>query len=116
PALCLAVTALVLLTAAGHQARAHAGPVPSLAADRAVVTVTGTVGTEPRTVHRGDERPDLVVLELRLTEVRARGAMSRVATPVVVFGDETWSKVSWRSTVTATGRLGTVEGDAAVAA
>jgi len=116
-ALCLAATALVLLAAAGHQARSHAGPVPELAGQRAVVDVTGTVATEPRTVQRGDERPDLVVLELVLEEVRARGAVSLVRTPVVVFADDdAWSQVTWRSRVTATGRLGTVDGDGVVAA
>jgi competence protein ComEC len=115
-ALCLTAVALVLLAAAGHQAREHAGPVPELAGIRAVVTVTGTVATEPRTVRRGDERPDLVVLEMVLDEVRARGAVSSVRTPVVVFADDTWSHLSWRSTVTARGRLGTVDGDSVVAA
>lgn len=117
-ALCLAVTALVLLAAALHQARAHVGPVAELAGERAVVRVAGTVTTEPRTVRRGDERPDLVVLELLLHQVRARGAVSEVSTPVVVFADASWADLRWRSEVVVTGRLGPVEdgGDRSVAA
>src|SRR5690606_35615828 len=115
-ALTLAATALVLVAGAAHRATDETGPVPELARERAVVRVSGTVLTEPRLVVRGDERPDLVVLELRVQEIEGRGTHSRVSTPVVVFADESWQDVRWRTTVTARARLGPPEpGDPAVA-
>ena len=108
-ALTLAATALVLLVSAAHRATDEVGPVTALAAERAVVTVTGTVLTEPRLVVRGDERPDLVVFEMRLSRVEGRGTASRVNTPVVVFTDRAWQAVPWRAQVTTTARLGPPE-------
>lgn len=105
-ALILSCTALVLLAGAAHRAGDEAGPVAELAEQRAVVTVTGTVLTEPRVIVRGDERPDLVVLELRIDRVVGRGELSRVRAPVVVFADSTWADVPWRASVTARARLG----------
>lgn len=114
-ALSFAATALVLIAGAAHRASDEVGPVPDLAQERAVVTVTGTVLTEPRLVTRGDERPDLVVFELRIRQIEARGEASRVSTPVVVFADDTWQDVSWRSTLTTRARLGPPdEGDSVV--
>lgn len=105
-ALTLAATALVLLVSAAHRATDEVGPVPELAAERAVVTVTGTVLTEPRLVVRGDERPDLVVFQMRLTRVEGRGTASQVSTPVVTFADAAWRDIPWRAEVTTTARLG----------
>ena len=114
--LTLACTALVLLAGAAHRATDEAGPVVELAQERAVVTVTGTVLTEPRVIARGDERPDLVVLELRIDRIEGRGAGSRVRAPVVVFADQAWAHVPWRATVTTRARLGPPEpGDSGVA-
>ncbi|WP_256840880.1 ComEC/Rec2 family competence protein [Ornithinimicrobium cryptoxanthini] len=114
-ALSCAATALVLIAGAAHRASDEVGPVADLAQERAVVTVTGTVLTEPRLVTRGDERPDLVIFELRIRQIEARGEVSRVSTPVVVFADDTWQDVSWRSTVTTRARLGPPdEGDSVV--
>lgn len=115
-ALSLAATALVLIASAAHRATQEAGSLPELARERAVVEVSGTVLTEPRLISRGDERPDLVVLELGVRQVEGRGALSRVNTPVVVFADESWLGVRWRSTVSTLGRLGPPEpGDSVVA-
>lgn len=75
-ALSFAATALVLIAGAAHRASDEVGPVPDLAQERAVVTVTGTVLTEPRLVTRGDERPDLVIFELRVK--RSRPGVRRV--------------------------------------
>nr|WP_281497316.1 ComEC/Rec2 family competence protein [Ornithinimicrobium sp. F0845] len=115
-ALTLACTALVLVAGAAHRATDEVGPVGHLAQERAVVTVTGSVLTEPRLIDRGDERPDLVVLELRIENIEGRGERSTVRAPVVVFADTTWRHVPWRATVTTRARLGPPEsGDAAVA-
>lgn len=115
-ALSMVAMSLALLAGAAHRATDEAGPVAELAQDRAVVTLTGTVLTEPRLVDRGDERADLVVLELGLRTVEGRGLSSRVRTPVVVFADPTWRDVPWRGTVTTRARLGPPEqGDSVVA-
>lgn len=115
-ALSLVATGLVLGASAGHRATEHAGTVPELAQERAVVTLTGVVLTEPRVISRGDERPDLVVLELRVTHVVGRGEASAVGTPVVVFADQQWAQVPWRGIVTARARLGPPDpGDSVVA-
>lgn len=115
-ALSLVATGLALGASAGHRAIEHAGIVPELAEQRAIVTLTGTVLTEPRVIERGDERPDLVVLELRVRTVQGRGQQSAVSTPVVVFADRGWAEVPWRGTVTTRARLGPPEpGDAVVA-
>lgn len=115
-ALSLVATGLALGASAGHHALEHAGTVPELAAQRAIVTLTGTVLTEPRVIERGDERPDLVVLELRVRTVQGRGQQSAVSTPVVVFADRGWAEVPWRGTVTTRARLGPPEpGEAVVA-
>ncbi|WP_237565362.1 ComEC/Rec2 family competence protein [Ornithinimicrobium cavernae] len=115
-ALSLVAVSLALLSGAAHRATDEAGTVPQLAVERAVVTLTGTVLTEPRVIDRGDERPDLVVLELRIRRVEGRGEASRVSTPVVVFADTTWQHVPWRGTVTTRARLGPPDaGDSAVA-
>lgn len=115
-ALTLGAVGAVLLSASGHAAVAQAGPVAELAVDRAVVRFEGVVLSEPRVVTRGDERPDLVVLTVRLDSVQARGVRSEVRTPVVVFADLAWAQVSWRAPVEGTGRLGPSDpGDAQVA-
>ncbi len=115
-ALSLTATCLVLLAGAAHRATDEAGPVPRWASQRAVVTLTGTVLTEPRLIDRGDERPDLVVLELEVHRIQGRGHTSRVSTPVVVFADQTWQHVPWRATVSTRARLGPPEPGAAAIA
>lgn len=98
---------LVLLAAAGHAAADRAGVVPHLAADRAFARVEGVVLTEPRTVGRGDERADLVVLRVRLEQVGARGKTSTPGTPVLVFVDagQGWEDLRWHGRFAAQGRL-----------
>src|SRR5690606_8617779 len=103
---------------AAHVARDRSGPVPGWADDGATVAVVATVTTEPRTVTRGDEREPLVILDLRLQEVTARGTTVRSAAPVVVMASagDGWEDVPWRSTVRAEGRLrGTEPGERSVA-
>lgn len=117
-AMTLAAVALLTLAGAGHLARDRAGPVPGWADEGATATVVATVTTEPRLITRGDEREPLVVVELRLREVSARGRTVRSAAPVLVMADEGdgWQHLRWRSTVRADGRLrATDPGDRAVA-
>lgn len=99
---------LVLVAAAGHAFVTHAGVVPDLAAERAVVRVSGVVLTEPRTIRRSDERADLVVLTVRVDQIEARGRQSTPRTPVLVFTTrpQEWQDVSWRSRIDVAGRLG----------
>ncbi|MGO0575182.1 ComEC/Rec2 family competence protein [Ornithinimicrobium panacihumi] len=106
-ALSLAVTGLVCSVTAAHLARDRAGPLPGWGEDRAVAEIVGTVTTEPRVISSGDERPGLVVVELRVGEARARGELTLGATPVLVFAKagDGWEELAWRSTVHARGRL-----------
>ncbi len=106
-AMACVATALVLFAAAGHGAVDRAGVVVDLARSRAMVRVTGTVLSEPRVVHRGDERPDLVVVRLRVEEITARGVVSTPSTPVLVFTEagNGWEEVRWRARVHALARL-----------
>ena len=109
----LAAVALVCLAGAGHLVRDRAGPVPGWADEGAVATVTARVTTEPRVITLGDERASLVVVDLRLQSVRARGTEVTTAAPVVVVAEEGqgWEHVRWRSTVRAEGRLHQADGD-----
>ncbi|CAN5570651.1 hypothetical protein BH23ACT6_BH23ACT6_07890 [soil metagenome] len=104
--LALAGLAVVVITgsALGHRAVQHAGPVPELAAQRAVVQMRGTVMSQPRLVSTGTGEQQ-VMLRLRLDQVTARGMASEVSTPSLVFAPSTWLDVPWRSQVTAQGRL-----------
>nr|WP_255524082.1 ComEC/Rec2 family competence protein [Terrabacter sp. MAHUQ-38] len=111
-----AVLALLLGAAAGHRAVRSAGPVDSLAGERAVVTVRATVAAEPRPVaagrmggrvEHGDTEgagiedggtegggiedggaagPVVSVVRLDVGQVVGRGQSTRVAAPVLVIG------------------------------
>ncbi len=98
--------AAVCGSALGQRAIDRAGPIESLAADRAVVTLTGTVMTQPRLLvssGRGDQVQ--VVFTLRVDDLEARGESSTPSTSVVVFASAEWSDVPWRSHISASGRL-----------
>ncbi|MFM6849267.1 MAG: ComEC/Rec2 family competence protein, partial [Terrabacter sp.] len=117
-----AALALLLGAAAGHRAVASAGPLGALAADRAVVTLQATVAAEPRPVRtdRGDGRaggPALSVVRLEVSEVRGRGHITAVASPVLVIGNgPAWSALRWHDEVEVVVRLEPAEpGDDVVA-
>ena len=78
-------------------------PVGALAVQRAAVTVTGTVATDPRSIDGGFT--PLVALRLRVTSVTGRGVTRRLSTPVLVLGGPPWGEAMLGSTVTTTGRL-----------
>ena len=106
-ALSLVVTGLVCTVTAAHLARDRGGEVPGWAEDGAIAQVVGVVTLEPRVISSGDERPALVILEMRLTEVRARGEVDLGSTPVVVFASagDGWEDLAWRSTIRGRVRL-----------
>lgn len=106
----VALTGVALLavcgSALGQRSIDRAGPVEALAAERAVVTLTGTVMTQPRLlVSRGRGDQSQVVFTLNVDDLEARGERSTPSTPVVVFASTAWVDVPWRSQVSASGRL-----------
>ncbi len=87
----------------------HASPVAALAAERAVVTATGRVVSDPRTVAgRFEER---VVLRLDLRSVTGRGVRRDLRAPVLLVGDAGWLDVPLGSEVAASGRLAPADDD-----
>ena len=107
-ALALAATSLTTAASAGHEVVRRAGPVPHLTADRAVVTVEGTVLADARVVGGDRPGPPLVVTRLKVELVTGRGGARRVATPVLVLGGPEWSGLRWHDRVRALARLGPV--------
>lgn len=75
----LAALAVTLLRA---QQVTH-NPVAGLGRERAAVTVEGTVTSDPRLVTTG--RTDQVMWRMRVSEVRGRGTVSSLSTPVLVL-------------------------------
>ena len=83
----LALLGLMLMAAAGHRALRSVGPVEALAEQRAVVTITGAVSAEPRSVGgpSATGRPaDAVVVRIDVDRVRGRGEVVAVQSPVLV--------------------------------
>ncbi|MGB3762365.1 MAG: DNA internalization-related competence protein ComEC/Rec2 [Ornithinimicrobium sp.] len=105
----LALTALSVIlvcgAALGQRSIDRAGPIAELAAQRAVVQITGTVVTQPRLLSRGGHGQDQVVLRMRVDRVSGRGEVSAPSTPVLVFADTSWAEVPWRSQISTGGRL-----------
>ncbi|MFI7062669.1 ComEC/Rec2 family competence protein [Kribbella sp. NPDC050124] len=95
----------------------RAGPVMGLAADNATVGVKLKIDSDPA-VRRspGSRRPPYVVVKATIEEVRARGTVTRVSTPVLVIGSEQWRQVRYGQRVDAGGRLEAVEQGSDVAA
>lgn len=97
--------ALVCGAALGQRSVDRAGPIAELAAQRAVVQITGTVVTQPRVLSREGHGQDQVVLRMRVDRVEGRGEVSAPSTPVLVFADTSWADVPWRSQISTGGRL-----------
>ncbi|NUO91613.1 MAG: MBL fold metallo-hydrolase, partial [Dermatophilaceae bacterium] len=95
---------------------ASAGPLGALTAEHAVVTLQATVAAEPRPV-RTDRGEALSVVRLEVSEVRGRGRVSDVVSPVLVIGNgPAWSGLRWHDEIEAVVRLGPAEpGDDVVA-
>lgn len=99
-----AIVALAL-SAVAHRSMDRAGTVQALAAERAVVNVSGTVLTQPRLLSSRRAGQDQVLFHMRVDRAVGRGTVSEPATPVLVFADAGWAEVAWRSQVSASGRL-----------
>jgi competence protein ComEC len=110
-----ALVAMLLLAAAsaasaGLRTQALAeGPVQALAAERAAVTATLVVTSDPKRLPPRARGPtgalELVVVRARAESVTADGRMTRVRSPVLVLGDERWLRLIPGSRVGASGRL-----------
>lgn len=99
----LLLAAAALAVTAMRLAGVQAGPVRALAEERAVVSATATVVTDPR-LRRG-RFGDFVVLRALLTRVTGRGATARVRTPVLLIADPTWRRVVPGQRLRVPGRL-----------
>src|SRR5689334_14661780 len=109
-ALTLLAMSLCLVATAAHVSVRDAGLVPRLAAERASGTVEGTVTADPRVVTRtGVVHTTLVVVRLQVDDVVGRGEQSGAASPVLVFGDQSWLRVRWHERVRVSGRFDTAE-------
>lgn len=97
-----ALTGLVVLLLAGgcvaQRAARTAGPIPGAAVKHRIVTVTGTVLSDPRPIAGAGGR-QLLLVRVRAETVQLDGQQSDVSTPVLVFGSTAWSSVTWRDDV-----------------
>ncbi|GAB2767291.1 ComEC/Rec2 family competence protein [Nocardioides salsibiostraticola] len=110
---CLLVFAATLGTAMLRQHAAASGPVGRWAQERAVVSVVGTVVSDPRTVP-GRFAP-LEVVRLKVETVTGRGQTFDVRSQVLVLGGPAWHQVDLGSRVETTARLAAAD-DAELAA
>ncbi|MDP3967863.1 MAG: ComEC/Rec2 family competence protein [Nocardioides sp.] len=113
-----AVLAACLVVGLGVGAVAHlralavdGSAVGSLAQERATVTVTGLVTTDPRP--REGKFADYQTLRLQVRSVTGRGASSSTRVPVVVIADADWPLVELGSVVRVRGRLAPANGEVA---
>ncbi|MEP6649839.1 MAG: ComEC/Rec2 family competence protein [Lapillicoccus sp.] len=101
-------TSLALTALAAATSVRHAGPIGDLSEGRATVSVVGVVASDPRAVDPPRGRPESaagVVLRLDVEQVDGRGIRTAVASPILVFADQSWLEVAWQSRVRTTGRL-----------
>lgn len=100
-----ALTCLSLVAVLGHRGIERAGTVPALAQESATVTAVATVTSDPRTLTGGATQRPMVLVRMTIREIAGRGSVSHVATPVVAFGDDSWTRVHLHDTVRVRGRL-----------
>lgn len=97
---------LGVVTAAGVRVeRISHNPLARLAAEGAVVTLSGSVATDPRVIHGQFGDKTLVRVDVR--RVTGRGASYTLREPVLVIGQPSWQQARIGSTVDVEGRLGT---------
>jgi len=115
--LVLATVSVVLGTGAAQLVAREAGGIGVLAADRAVVRVTGTVDSDAVPIASSwPGAPARYRIAVSTRSVEADGAESAAAAPVVVLGGSAWADVVYGSQVAASGRLSAAEpGSRAVA-
>lgn len=95
---------LLQFAATGNDLRAARGDVQQLVAERAAVTVTGRVETEPRRLvgRFGEEQ---VIVVVAVSTITGRGETGPAAARLQLVGDQELLQVRWSSTVTVAGRL-----------
>lgn len=110
-ALALVVTALVLLSVAAQVHQRAAGLLGELVAAGAVVTVSGQVVGDPRTIPTPPERGggERVAVALRADVVEGRGLTARARAPVLVLAPASWREAELGARVALSGRLVPVE-------
>ena len=115
--LLLAALAVVLGAGAAQLCAREAGGLGGLAAERAVVRVTGTVDSDAVPVASSwPGAPARFRVALSTHSVGASGVESASAAPIVVLGGSDWSDAVYGSEVAASGRLSPAEpGSRAVA-
>ncbi len=112
------VVVAALGVVSGLQVRSlEAGPVAELSHAEAAVTVRLVVTGDPAVRDSpGSRRPPYVVVRATVEEITGRGRTTRVRTPVLVVGSESWKRVRYGERVEAGGRLRPVERGGDVAA
>ena len=80
----LAVLAVVAVTAWMRADRLHDSAIAVLARDRAAVTVTGRVASDPRILAARGARPDAVLIHVTADQVSGRGLRVRQSSAVLV--------------------------------
>lgn len=103
-----ACTVLLLASAAATSVTRQAGPLDSLVADRAQVTVEGLVTGEARAV-TGLQGDPAVLRTVVVSQVSGRGVVGAAHADVLVRGGRSLQELPWRSTVRLSGRLAPVE-------
>ncbi|HLS50007.1 MAG TPA: ComEC/Rec2 family competence protein [Actinomycetaceae bacterium] len=103
----LALVGAVMVATASHQHTRHAGLLPDLVEQRAVVRVSGVVRSDPLPVsggqwHTTTPRHRAVV---EVASVEGRGQRSASAARLLVLGGTEWARVELGARVSATGRL-----------
>jgi competence protein ComEC len=108
--LVLAVLTAVLGTGAAQLVARQAGGLGALAAERAVVRVTGTVASDAVPVASSwPGAPARYRVTVATDVVGARGVTNRSAAPIVVLGGTGWADVVYGSRIAASGRLSAAE-------
>ncbi len=87
----------------------HRSPVADLAQERAVVSVTGRVVSDPRTVEGRFESQVVVRLDVR--GITGRGSQRSLRAPVLVIGGGAWLDVPLGADVATSGRLAPADDD-----
>lgn len=104
-ALGAAVCGLCLTASAAHGAVRDASVLRALAAERAVVTVSGTVATDPVRIASRSPGAPVVLVRLSVRRVQGRGLVAGTSAQVVVHGGQEWAGLRWRESVSVVGRL-----------
>lgn len=99
----LVVSGAALAVAGLRGGAAQAGPIPELAAQRAQVTLVGTVASDP--VEQEGTFEPYVVLRFNARRVAGRGQVTDVHSPTLVIADPSWAGVSLGERVELSGRL-----------